>query len=328
MKLRILSTSEVEQALSMPLAIEAMETAFLSISSGKAVVPQRFGLHTDQGVTLLMPAYLPPENQESETQDSGDCAIKIVSVYEGNREKGIPTITGLVMVIDPTTGVPQALLDGATLTAIRTGAAGGLAAKLLSQESATRVALFGAGAQAKTQLQAVMAVRNITHVDLISRSEQTAQNLATEIASWENAPAVTATTDRKQTVQAANIVICATSATEPVFDGNDLQAGAHVTAVGSHQPSVREVDETTLKRSRVVVDSRSACEKEAGDLIIPNITPDAELGEIASGKITGRESESQITFFKSVGVAAQDATSAKMVLKQAEKLGLGQIVEI
>ncbi len=320
MSIRILTGDDVRKALPMPKAIEAMRHAYGQLSANKAIAPPRQYISSDKGVTLIMPAYLPERNE---------FGIKVVSVYDENPSHNLPRITATVLVIDPTTGVPQAFMDGSSLTAIRTGAGGGLAAELLARKDAKIVGLFGAGVQARAQLQAVMAVRNITHVNLISRTQTSAQQLATEISEWDNPPKVNLVSAPKEIVQNADIVICATTSGTPLFDGNDLSAGTHITAVGTFVPEKREVDTTTIRRAnRIVVDSKKDCLEEAGDLIIPNAEADAEIGEIVNGDKPGRESDDEITFFKSVGVAVQDAVAASMVLTEAEEKDLGTIVDM
>jgi len=304
----------------MPKAIDAMRHAYSQLSAGKVTAPPRQHLSTDKGVTLIMPAYLP---------EHGEFGIKVVSVYDDNPNLDLPRITATVLVLDPTTGTPKAFMDGASLTAIRTGAGGGVAADLLAPKDARKVGLFGAGVQARAQLQAVMAVRNITRVNLISRTEASAQQLATEISEWTDPPKVNLVSTPQEVVADADIVLCATTSATPLFDGNDLQPGTHITAVGTFVPEKREVDTTTIRRSdRIVVDSREACVEEAGDLIIPNAQIDAEIGEILNGDKPGRDSDSEITFFKSVGVAVQDAVVGAAVLTEAETKGLGTLIEI
>ncbi len=320
MQIRILTADDVREALPMSKAIDAMRHAFSQLSASKVIAPQRQHLSTDNGVTLLMPAFLP---------ESSDFGIKVVSVYDNNPNLNLPRITATVLVLDPLTGLPKAFMDGSSLTAIRTGAGGGLAAELLSRENAKTVGLFGAGVQARAQLQAVMAVRNITRVNLISRTIDSAQQLAAEISEWTDAPEVNLVSTPKQVVADADIVICATTSGTPLFDGNDLQLGTHITAVGTFVPEKREVDTTTIRRSnRIVVDSREDSLQEAGDLIIPNANIYAEIGEIVNGDKNGRETDDEITFFKSVGVAVQDAVAGAAVLAEAEAKGLGMVVEL
>lgn len=319
MNIRVLSAADVRAALPMPAAIAAMRRAFGQLSAGDAVVPLRGRIATEKGVTLLMPAYLP---------QSAALGVKIVSVYGENSARGLPVVSATVLVLDPETGLPRALMDGSALTAIRTGAGGGLAADLLARKNARTVALFGAGVQARAQLQAVLAVRDIRRVYIISRTRQSAQRLADEIAGWKNAPQVLLPASSAEAVQNADIVIAATTSNTPVFDGNDLRPGTHITGVGSYTPQMQEVDAVTVERARVVVDSREAALAEAGDIIIPGAEIAAELGEIVNGTQPGRQDDREITFFKSVGVAAQDAIAAAEVLSAAEKLGLGAEVSL
>ena len=319
MQIRILSASDVKAALPMPKAIEVMKSVFGQLSAGQVTMPLRGQLLTDTGVTLLMPAYL---------QQSQEMGVKIISIYNNNPALDLPVVTATTLVLDPQTGLPKAFMDGNSLTAIRTGAGGGLAADLLARPDAKRAALFGAGVQARAQLQAVMAVRTITQVNLISRTLASAQTLAGEIATWPNAPAVTIASTPLQAIQDVDIVLAATTSSTPLFGGNHLKSGTHVTGVGSFTPQMQEVDAATVHRARIVVDSREACLAEAGDLIIPNATIDAELGEIVNGLKPGRQSNNEITFFKSVGVAVQDAAAAAAVLAEAAARGLGTVVEL
>lgn len=319
-KIRILSASDVRAALPMPNAIDTMRHAYSQLSAGKAIAPPRQHISTDQGVTLIMPAYLP---------EGSEFGIKVVSVYDNNSDLNLPRITATVLVLDPATGTPKAFMDGASLTAIRTGAGGGVAADLLARKDAKTVGLFGAGVQARAQLQAVMAVRDIMRVNLISRTRTSAQQLATEISEWTDAPEVNLVSTAQQVVEDADIVLCATTSATPLFDGNDLQPGTHITAVGTFVPEKREVDTTTIRRAhRIAVDSREACLEEAGDLIIPNAEIDAEIGEIVNGDKPGRQSDDEITFFKSVGVAVQDAVAGAAVLAAAEAEGLGVLADL
>lgn len=319
MQIRILSAADVRAALPMPRAIDAMRRAFGQLSAGQATMPPRAQAPTEKGVTLLMPAYL---------QQSRELGIKIVSVYEDNPSLGLPIISAVVLAMDPETGFPKAIMEGGSLTGIRTGAGGGLAADYLARQDSQVVGLFGAGVQARAQLAAVLAVRKIGQVNLISRTQASAEKLAAEIATWAGAPAVTLVETPKQAVQAADIVICATTARTPLFDGGDLKPGVHVTAVGTFTPDAREVDETTVRQAYVVVDSYEMAALEAGDLLIPGVEPQAELGELVNGLKPGRQSDAQMTFFKSVGVAVQDAAAAWAVLTEAEAQGLGMVVEL
>ncbi|MCE9544561.1 MAG: ornithine cyclodeaminase family protein [Planctomycetia bacterium] len=318
MSVRILSAKVVTQLLPMAETVALMRRAFLHLADGSIVMPERAHLASQRGVTLVMPAYVPAEAALS---------VKIVSVYPGNAGHGLPVICGVVALIDDATGRLLSLLDASSLTAVRTGAVGGLAADVLARPDAAVVALFGAGVQARTQLQAVLAVRPIRQVFLCSRTPASAERLAGEITGWPSAPVVAVVDNPAAAVRHADIVITATTSATPVFDGNDLQPGTHVTAIGSFQPQVRELDTTAVQRARIVVDSRPAAMAEAGDLIQAGVEYAIELGEILTGKQPGRENAEQITLFKSVGLAIQDAVAARFAFEQAEKLGLGTSVE-
>jgi ornithine cyclodeaminase/alanine dehydrogenase-like protein (mu-crystallin family) len=326
-KLRILNADNVRQALPMNEAIAAMKLAFAQLSAGLADVPLRSQVHVaDQdGVTLIMPAYL---------QDSRDLAVKIVSVYPNNARRRLPTIHAAVLVVDADTGQPVALLEGGALTAIRTGAGSGAATELLARSDASEVAILGSGVQARTQLEAVCTVRQIRSVRVYSPNRDHAQAFAAEMAGIGPVPAdVQAVATPAEAVAGADIICTATDSSVPVFDGADLKPGAHVNAVGSFTPEMQEVDAGTIRRALVVVDSVEFAMEEAGDLLIPIgagvIDRDhihAELGEIINGSKPGRQGPEQITYFKSCGIAVQDAAAASAALRRAEAENLGLVV--
>lgn len=326
MKIRILSAEDVRRALPMSRAIETMRSAFGQLSANQADLPLRTRLQTDQGLLLFMPAFL---------RQSREIGFKMVSIWGDNPAKGLPAVIALATVVDPDTGEPKALINGEMLTAIRTGAGGGLATDLLARSNASVVAVFGAGVQARAQLEAACTVRPIKEVRIFSRTPSKVEKFAAEVANWPNAPRVVIAGSRKEAVTEADIVITATTSEKPVFDGRDLAPGAHVTGVGSYAPHMQEVDEETVRRSKIVVDSLQACLAEAGDLIvalekhvISKLDIHAELGQIVNGERSGREAHDEITFFKSVGVAVQDAAAANEILRGAEAQGLGTVVEL
>lgn len=322
MQMRILSEADVRAAVDMPAAIEAMREAFSTLSAGEAIVPVRLGLETEFGVSLFMPAYMKP---------SGHAGAKVVSVNPGNAEAGLPAIHAVVLVLDPVTGCPLALMDGTWLTALRTGAIGGLAADLLARECAEVVALFGAGVQARTQLAAVRCVRDIREVRIVSPSGSSADELAAELEGVE----ARRVDDSAEAIAGADIVIAATNSSTPVFEGARIEAGTHVTGVGSFTTDMREVDTDLILRARVIVDQRDAIMEEAGDIVGPirdgavsESVMAAEIGEILLGQAEGRRDAEEITFFKSVGNAVQDLAVAARVLEVAERDGLGVVVDL
>ena len=322
MQIRILSGADVRAAIDMPVAIEAMRQAFATLSEGGATVPVRLPLESEHGVTLFMPAHL---------KDTGVAGAKVVSVNPGNAAVGLPVIHAVVLAIDPVTGQTTAVMDGTWLTALRTGAVGGLAADVLSRPESSTVALFGAGVQARTQLQAVRCVREISEVRVVSPSGSSA---ATLVAELEGVVAIQVT-DPDEAVRGADIVIAATSSVVPVFDGTSIEPGTHVTGVGSFTTEMREVDTALIQRARVIVDQREAIMDEAGDIVGPIRDGDVdesvmagEIGEVVLGLVAGRTSPDEITFFKSVGNAVQDVAVASRVLQAAEREGLGVLVDL
>jgi len=327
MHLRVLSAEEVRQALPMAAAIKSMKQAFGQLSDGQVSLPLRSRIEVDQSFSLFMPAYL---------HSSGDMAIKIVSVYPENPKDGLPTIHAAVLVLDSKTGAPISLMEGASLTAIRTGAASGAATDLLARPEANSVAILGSGVQARTQLEAVCTVREILHAWVFSPDQPGMQQFVDDLSGKGPIPAkLKIADDAKEAVSQADIICTATTSSTPVFDGSWVRAGTHINAIGSFTPSMQEIDSETVGRALVIVDSRPAALAEAGDLIIPiqsgEISPDwiqAELGEIVNGSHPGRTSADQITLFKSVGVAVQDAAAAAHALAGARVADLGSIVNL
>jgi ornithine cyclodeaminase len=324
----ILNAADVRLALPMTQAIAAMKSAFAALSTGQAEVPLRSRLSVAgrDGVTFCMPAFVAGADEA--------LTVKVVSVFPHNAGRGLPTVFGTVQVLEPATGGPLALLEGGSLTAIRTGAASGTATELLSRPDSRVVTVFGAGVQARTQLEAVCAVRHITRAWVVSRSPAKAEALVADLAGQGGIPRdLRVAADAPQAVAEADIICTATTSSQPVFADGDLKPGTHVNGIGSFTPQMREVPGETVRRAQVVVDSRTAALAEAGDLLIPMeqgwIGPDhvqAELGEIVLGKRPGRQDAEAITFFKSVGLAVQDALAAALAYRNAERLGLGQRV--
>lgn len=329
MQLRILSAEDVVAALPMVETIAAMKSAYAELSSGEAQVPLRSRVEVAerQGTALFMPAKL---------SDSRGMALKLVSVFPENVKRKLPTIHALVVTLDPETGTPTAILEGGTLTAIRTGAGSGAATDLLARPDASSVAILGAGVQARTQYEAVCAVRKIEAAWVYSPTREHSRKFAAEMDATDWAPTfVEIASTAADAVRGADIICTATTSNTPVFEGTNLQHGAHINAVGSFMPEMQELDTFTVQRSAVFVDSRKAALSEAGELIVPLkeglIGEDhilAELGEVVSGEHPGRSDPDQITLFKSVGVAVQDAAAAGLALEGAEDLGLGEIVEL
>ncbi|MCB8967266.1 MAG: ornithine cyclodeaminase family protein [Ardenticatenaceae bacterium] len=325
----VLSAQDVREALPMAEAIAAMKRAYAALAAGRAEMPLRAQLPVapHEAVSLFMPAFVQDE--------AGDAlAVKVVSVFPHNVDKGLPLIHAAVLVLEAETGRPLTLLEGGTLTAIRTGAGAGAATDLLARPNSHVAAIFGAGVQARTQLEAVCTVRPIEKVWVYDPNPERAAAFAAEMPGQGMITQdVQTAVSPQQAVAQADIICAATTSLTPVFADADLLPGVHINAVGSYLPQMQEIPAATVARALVVVDSREASLAETGDLIQPInaglFTADhihAELGELLLGVRPGRADAAQITYFKSVGVAVQDAMAAQLALTRARHLGLGQQV--
>lgn len=285
--MRYLNAAVTRSALPMPDAVDSMVHAF----SGDAEAP----LRSMVGPSLVMPGRL-----------DDLIAIKVVSSVPGNP-------AGMVLVLDGD-GSPLGLVDGPTLTAIRTGAVSGLATRLLAKENAKTLAMLGAGAMSFDQVEAVRTVRPIDRVLVWSRHIQNAEALAKRVGGE-------AVGDADEAVRRADVVSCATPATAPLFADESVQPGTHVNAVGAFTPEMVELPTDLLDRAYVVVDDVEAARAEAGDLIRAGREPNTTLRDLLAGR--SPEIGEDVTVFKSVGVAAQDVAAAGRALANAEREGLG-----
>jgi len=323
----LLCRKDVVQVLDMRDCMEVVEKAFAELANGTAVLPLRTPIAPPDGLSLYMPAYL---------KELGALACKIVTVYKNNPKKyNMPVIVGKVLLQDPNTGDVVCIMDGGYLTAVRTGAASGVATKYLARKGAGQVAgIFGAGVQAKCQLWAVAEARELSKALVYDVSVEAAQSFTSEMSAKLGIRIVMAGS-AEQILNEADIVCAATSSATPIFDGASVREGTHINGIGSHTPNARECDTAIIKRSTVVADSYEACLKEAGDIMIPisegaidKSHMKAELGEIVTGRKPGRTSDNEITLFKSNGLAIQDAATAKLVYDKAVAAGIGKYVDI
>jgi ornithine cyclodeaminase/alanine dehydrogenase len=325
----LLSRKDVESVLKMDDCLKTVETAFTELTHGRAVMPQRavIPIPDYKGVYLAMPAYIGGEMNA--------LGLKIVTVYPDNPSKhNLPTILGTLVMCDPTTGKAVAIMDAGYLTAVRTGAASGVATKYLAREDAKDCVVFGAGVQAQKQLEAVNLVRPLGKVRVLDIVKDAREKFAKDMGAALGLD-IEPTEDVETSVKEADIVITASSSHDPVFDGNWLKPGTHINNIGSHTPAARELDTTTVKRSKFVADLKEANMAEAGDILIPikegAVTEDhiyASLGEIVVGQKPGRENAEEITVFKSCGLAIQDASTALTIFNAAKEKGIGTEVEL
>ena len=262
-------------------------------------------------------------------------AVKVVSVFPENPRRGLRAIHGTVLVSDAETGTPRALLDGVSLTAIRTAAACGLATDLLARPDSSVLAVFGSGVHARTQVEAMRAVRPITEVRIYNPNTGSAEAMAAELSRSDSAPdGIRAVGSVPEALDGADVACMATTSRVPVFQDCDVPDGIHINAIGAFKPEDREVPGATVGRSLVVVDDLDSAMEEAGDILIAieeklfsREAIHADLGGLVLGHFAGRSDPSQVTFFKSVGIAAQDVFAAQAVLREAERLRLGDRID-
>lgn len=325
-RILFLSAQDVRQVLTMHDCIDTMQDAFAELASGRAVVPLRstLAMPDENGRALFMPVYLP------NIQKVG---LKSVTIHQDNAGKGLPLIHAMVMVFDASTGEPLAVMDGEVITAMRTGAVSGLATKYLARANAEIAAIFGAGVQGETQLEAVCAVRAIKKAYIFNRNAERKAAFIKKMQAKLGIEIIAA--ESMHVLSQADIICAATTSTTPVFKDAEIGAGVHINGVGSYRPDMCEIPPETMGRAKIVVDQMGACLSEAGDILQPieqglfaKEYVYGELGEVVTGMKVARAGEDEITVFKSVGLAVQDLATADLVLTQARKLGLGSEVAL
>jgi alanine dehydrogenase len=331
MEVLVLSANDVAKLLPMRDCIEVMRDALAALARGKALVPLRMVMRMPDasGFLGLMPGHIAADGGRE-----GALGMKAVSVFPGNAARGIDTHQGAVLLFEADTGRLSALMDGATITAIRTAAVSGVATDLLARQDATELAILGAGVQARSHLEAITAVRTVRRVRVWSRNPQHAAQLVSEVAGRYPASIETAPT-AEAAVRGADVVATVTASPEPILERAWLKDGAHINAVGSSIPNTREIDTATMSAARLFVDRRESALNEAGDVLIPMREGafradhiQAELGEVIIGKDAGRRSASELTLFKSLGLAVEDVASAAFIAKRARETGAGQTVKM
>jgi ornithine cyclodeaminase/alanine dehydrogenase-like protein (mu-crystallin family) len=300
---------KIASLLPMEECIEVMEKMFRSLAAGECLQPLRniMRLPDGSGVLGMMPGH---------AAKLGVMGIKVITVFHDNSESGLPSHQGIVMLFDAKNGQPLMLFDALEITAIRTAAASAVATKLLAKENSSTLAIIGSGEQAKRHIEAMLLVRNIKNINLWSRNENHASHLVNELSGEYNIP-IRIKKNVQQAVEHADIICTVTSSKEPIVMGQWISAGTHINAVGSSTAAARELDTTTIVKSKLFTDRYESLSNEAGDFLIPKkegaIKDEhvrAEIGEVLSGIKKGRENEEEITVFKSLGIAAEDIFSA------------------
>lgn len=295
--MELIDADELGRRLGMRAAIDALEAGF---AAGVPPLPPRTHMPTPAGELLLMSA--------SGEQGVG---VKLITLTSENPARGLPFVQGAYVLFGAASQSPEAVIDGASLTALRTGAVSGLATRWLARDDARRLVVFGAGVQARAHVEAVRSVRDVEDVVIVSRTRERAETLADEVDGRVGSAA---------DVAAADIVCTCTSSPRPLFDGAVLRDGAHVNAVGAYTADTRELDTATVSRARVVVETREVAMAGAGDLLVPMaegaIGEDhvvADLEEMVRGREV-RRSPAEITAFVSVGLAFEDLVVARAVM--------------
>lgn len=326
MELIVLGERDVYELLSVAECIAVMEEAFRTVAAGRFAQPQRLiaWLPDGRGAIGSMPAYL---------GDPDALAVKAIAVFPENRAAGLESHQGSVLLHETATGRPLAVIHAGAVTATRTAAVSALAARILSRPQAKRLALLGSGTQARTHLEAMRAIRPIDHVRVWSRTPDHARTFARK-ESARHEISIEAASSARDAIRGCDIVCTVTAATAPVLEGAWLEAGMHVSAAGSSVPPFRELDAEAVKRARLFVDNRDCVLNEADDLRVPiaegTITREhilGDLGELVTQRLPGRTSPDDITLFKSVGMAIEDAASARELFARAQTRGRGARVE-
>lgn len=324
--MRVLNAADVYRLLSMQTCIEIMESAMRAVSSGSVSIPPRTFVpltNPDDHLGLMpgsapgLPAY----------------GAKIISLHCGNAVRQLPAIQGFVALFDSGTGTPVAIIDGASVTAIRTAAASGLATQVLARVDASSHGVLGTGVQAASHIEAIACARDIDLVRVWGRDREKTQRFAADQARRVGLDVVAV--ESAADAVSCDVVSSVTGASEPVLEGAWLAPGAHVNLVGAHTAETREADSDALARSTVYVDLLASARAEAGDILIPVAEGRirwrdvaGEIGQVLTGAIAGRHDETQITLYKSLGIVAQDLFVANYLLDRATAADAGTVIEL
>ncbi len=320
----LLSRSDVQKLLPMSKAIDVVEKAFSELANGTAEMPPRTVLIDPDvgGWIAYMPSYL---------KSGGALGVKAVTVYKANPEKhDLPTTLATILVQDAETGQVVAAMDGGFLTAVRTGAVSGVATRHLARSNSKIGGILGTGVQARAQVIAMCEAADLDEVLTFSVDPDDRRKAFAEELQEATGVPMRLSSSTQDVLANSDVVALATTAANPIVQADWWKEGAHINAIGSHAPGVRELDTATIINSKVICDQQEACLAEAGDIQIP-IEEGAysadklhgDLGSVVNGTVAGRESESEITLFKSVGLAIQDISCAALVYQQAVEQGVG-----
>jgi ornithine cyclodeaminase len=310
--MRLVNAAEIPRLLPMEQAIELMRDAFVTISEASASLAHRQALPMSSGTGLLMGA----------AKEGLGLGCKLVAVMPGNAARGLAGSIGLVALMDDETGVPLALLDGTSLTSVRTAALNGCAVDLLARADASTALLVGCGTQAVTQAEAMDSVRELEEIRVLGRDPERARDFVDRLNGRLRC-AVRLVSDPLAALAGVDLITAATNSLEPVLPGADIPDGCHVSGIGSFRPDMREFDEGLIGRAAVFVESRGTALDEAGELIAADAAGVSrqrdwtEIGEVLAGRSAGRTGDRQVTYFKSVGHSVFDLYAARAIYDRA-----------
>lgn len=320
----LLNRETIQGLLTMSDTMELLERAFGELASGDAEMPARTVMAdpANNGWYAFMPAHL---------KDMGTIGIKAVTVFKDNPAKfNMPSTLASIILLDVQTGNTIAVMDGGYITAMRTGGVSGLATKYLARENSKVAGVLGMGVQARAQCEGMATARNLDSIVAFSMDAPEAQQQFADEISGRTGVEVRLAGSVQEVVESVDVLALATTAATPIVDGSWLPAGLHINAIGSHAPGLRELDTASVIKSKIICDQKAACLAEAGDIQIPleegAMSEDdifGEIGELVAGTKQGRESDDEITLFKSVGLSIQDISTAYHVYQQAVEQGAG-----
>jgi alanine dehydrogenase len=323
----VLSEKQVQGLIDLDELIGALEQAHIQYSTGKAVMPVRLvvPLPQIQGRITSMPGFL---NEEKAL------GMKVVTYFQDNPKRNLPAILATIMLFSAETGKLIAAMDGSYITAIRTACASAMATKALANPQTPTLGILGAGVQARAHIEALARVRRFSTIKIFSPSGTSALAIKNEIET-EGGVSIEVVRSAEEVVRNSDLLVTATTAKEPIVKANWLKPGVHINAVGSHRPDLREIDGATLARAKVVVDSREAIMAECGDILlalkeksVSETVIHGEIGAVLAGIKPGRSSPTEITLYKSVGIAIQDVATAQLVYRKALERNVGTQVDI
>jgi ornithine cyclodeaminase len=327
MKVLVADQRLVTELLPMPRAIEAMRRALILLDEGDVIMPLRTGVHLPDGHGMmgLMPSYM---------GGLDSVGVKVIAEFPANYGTEYDSHQGVVLLFDTERGLLRAIVDATSVTAIRTAAVSGLATDLLARPDAGDLAIIGAGTQAHTHLQAMLAVRPVRRVRVFSLPAEGAHAFARRQGELHGID-VEVTATAAEAVAGADLICTVTTSHEPVVRGEWVSPGAHINAVGAYSPTTRELDSALVARSRLYADRRESMLHEAGEFLIPRsegLVDEGhivgELGEVLTGKVPARGYPEEVTLFKSLGISIEDLAAARAVCDAAEAQGLGSWVEV